>query len=76
MEFGIERYAMLMIKLEKETNNEEIRTAKSRRIRKLVKGKLQVFRNIGSGKHPGWGKERKKMKSTLCEQENCWVFFF
>ena len=60
MEFGIEKYAILIIKRGKTTNDGRNRTTKSRKNQNAWrKGNLQIRGNIGSGRHQTCGDERK-----------------
>ena len=91
MDFGIEKYAILIMKSRKRKITEGIQLPNQERIRTLGKnGKVQILGNIGSGHHQTSGNEkitkghlrrtRKLLKTklrngNLIKEINTWAIY-
>ena len=77
LEFGIEKYAILIMRREKEPppqkNDRKSKTAKSRKNQNTQrKRKLQVLENIKSGWHQSIGDEIKKKRISQLSEKASW----
>ena len=68
MEFGIEKWAMLVMKTGKHHMMEGVELPKKKNQNSRRKGNLQILGNIGSWHHQTNGDERKKLKKSISEK--------